>query len=107
MIQEKDIMVATDQFFNPTHVNDVVAMTIYIQEKNKYGLFNLCHPDRYSRYEIAVKLAKALGVSSSLIKGMPLHSIQDMEKRPLNTSIINSNIFSEFQDSFLSIERAV
>ena len=107
ILQEKKVMVAIDQFFSPTHVNDVVSMTTFIQEKNRYGLFNLCHPHQHSRYEIASRLVEELGVSPSLIEGIPLHSIQGMKKRPLDTSIVHSTVFSELQNSLLPIEKAI
>lgn len=99
--------VATDQFFSPTHVDDVVAMTLYIQEKNAAGVINLCHSQAYSRYQIAQKLAETLQISPSLLKSTPLHAIPGMDNRPLNTSLICSPMLQALQASLWSIDKAV
>jgi len=107
LMQNKKITVSTDQFFSPTHINDVVSMVLFVQEQGVKGLVNLCNTDPYSRYQIALKLAKALPVSSSLLEAVPLHSIPSMENRPLNTSLKCSSFLEKMQPSLLSIESAV
>ncbi len=105
--QNKKIMAATDQFFNPTFVNDVVSLVIFAQHHKARGLFNLCNNNKSSRYDIANKLAVSLNVHSSLLQAAPLHSITGMEKRPLNTSLECSTLFKQLQLSLLSIEDAI
>ncbi|RDI48166.1 dTDP-4-dehydrorhamnose reductase family protein [Aquicella lusitana] len=99
--------VATDQFFSPTHVDDVVSMTLYIQEQGIRGLVNLCNSNSYSRHQIAMKLADALKVSPSLLESIPLHSIPGMEHRPLNTSLICSPSLQKLQPSLMSMDDAI
>ena len=86
-MENQTVTAAVDQFFSPTHVNDVVAMIQFVQQKNLKGLLNLCHNHSYSRYQIASQLAKAMHVSSNLVQGVNLHSIPTMQNRPLNTSL--------------------
>lgn len=107
LIQKQKITVATDQFFSPTHVDDVVSMLLFIQQSQAKGLFNLCHSNQYSRYQIANMLAEKLGVPSSLLQTSKLHAIPSMENRPLNTSLMCSSLFQQFQSSLVSIENAI
>ncbi len=103
----KKIKVASDQFFSPTHIDDVVAMTLHIQALKIKGLVNLCHSNKYSRYQIAVKLASALTVSSTLLEKISLHSFPGMETRPLDTSILCSPALEAMQSSLWSMDDAI
>lgn len=107
LIQGNKIKVATDQFFSPTHVDDVVRMVLYIQANNIKGLVNLCHSNRYSRYQIAVKLVEALDLPLDLLSLVSLHSIQGMENRPLDTSILCSRSLEHLQSSLCSVDDAI
>ncbi len=107
LLQAKKITVASDQFFSPTHVNDVVSMTLFAQEKNIKGLANLCYTQAYSRYQIAKKIAEGLQLSSSLLDVQSLHSIPAMKDRPLNTSLVCSAVFQPLYTSLTSIDEAV
>jgi dTDP-4-dehydrorhamnose reductase len=107
LLKGKQQKVATDQFFSPTHVDDVVAMTLYIQEQGVKGLVNLCHSNKYSRHQIAHQLSEALGTPTSLLESIKLHSIPGMETRPLDTSIICSPVLETMQSSLWSMEAAI
>lgn len=106
LINNKQIWVASDQFFNPTSINDVVSMLLHLQKQSANGLFNVCNSNYSSRYEIASQLSKSLNTPPSLIKTVPLHAIPGMDKRPLNTSLLCSPIFDHLKTSFLSINEA-
>lgn len=107
LLRGKTILAAHDQFFSPTHVDDVVRMLLYAQEVNANGVVHLCNSFSYSRFQILSRLAERLQVSPYLVKSVPLHSIPSMEKRPLNTSLQSSNIFTELQLSLISMEHAI
>ncbi|MBV9576452.1 MAG: sugar nucleotide-binding protein [Gammaproteobacteria bacterium] len=107
LLQGNKIKVATDQFFSPTYVEDVVSMILYVQAHNIKGLVNLCHANKYSRYQIATKLAEKLNVSPALLENVLLHSIAGMEGRPLNTSLLCSPQLEKIQSSLLSIDEAI
>lgn len=107
LLQGKVQTVATDQFFSPTHVNDIVSMLLFLQEQDVKGLVNLCNTNKYSRYQIAKQLVEELGVSPLLIQGVPLHSIPGMTDRPLDTSLIHSAILQKMQPELISIQEAI
>lgn len=107
LLQGKTLAVATDQFFTPTHVEDVVAMSLFIQEQQVEGVVNLCHSEVYSRQQIAQKLVDVLGISPSLLQSTKLHTIAGMEYRPLNTSLICSSILKKIQSQLWTIDKAI
>lgn len=107
LLKGQQLSVATDQFFSPTHVDDVVAMALYTQQRGVKGLVNLCHSNSYSRYQLAKKLIEALDLSPSLIHAVHLHDIPSMENRPLNTSLKCSSILENLQSSLQTIDAAV
>lgn len=107
LLQHQTITAATDQFFSPTHVNDVVAMTLFIQQQGVKELVNLCHSEPYSRFQVASNLAKQLGVSQALVKATHLHAIPSMENRPLNTSLLCSAVLAQMQPRLMSVEDAI
>ncbi|HLB41657.1 MAG TPA: sugar nucleotide-binding protein [Gammaproteobacteria bacterium] len=106
LINKKQIPASTDHFFNPTSIDDVVSMLVYLQKQSENGIFNVCNPNSSSRYEIAYQLSKFLNAPHSLIKKVPLHSLPGMDKRPLNISLCCSPIFDHIKNSFLSINEA-
>lgn len=107
LVEGKTIKVADDQFFSPTHVDDVVSMIVFLQEQGIKGLVNLCYSSKYSRYQIATKLALMLNASPALLQRVRLHSIPGMENRPLDTSLICSPCLENFQSLLWSLEDAV
>lgn len=105
-MQNQTVTVAIDQFFSPTHVKDVVSMIEFVQQNNIKGLLNLSHPNSYSRYQIAAKLAEAMNITPALIQGVSLHSIPGMQNRPLNTSLKSSSLLLNLHPHLTSIEEA-
>lgn len=107
LVEGKKIKAAMDQFFSPTHVDDVVSMILHMQELGMKGLVNVSYENKYSRHQIATKLVDLLGVSPGLLESVRLHSISGMENRPLDTSLICSPCFQSMQSSFWSMEKAI
>lgn len=107
LLRGKTLNAAYDQYFSPTHVDDVVSMILYAQQKNLNGLVNLCNSDSCSRYHIVSSLAKKLQIPSAQVKMVSLNEITGMENRPLNTSLQSSQLFDPLQSQFTSIDNAI
>lgn len=107
LVEGKTIKVAKDQFFSPTHVDDVVTMILFLQEQGIRGLVNVCHSNKYSRQQIATKLNTFLNAPPSLLQSVSLHDVPGMEKRPLDTSLICSPCLEGLQPSLWSIDDAI
>jgi len=103
--QGQVVEAARDKIFNPTHVDDLVSMILFIQQHEKSGLFNLCSPQSYSRYQIALQLSEALNMDSTLVKPVLLSENPLLKHIPLNTSLKRSTILEAV--SHLSMNEAV
>jgi dTDP-4-dehydrorhamnose reductase len=89
---------AQDQVFTPTYVADVIRGVAFLQRIDATGIYHLCAPDAWSRYDVAVDISKALGndeaTTHALVKAI---SIGDLGvPRPKNTSMRNT----KFQDAY-------
>ena len=64
----KPIKVVTDQQRTPTFVNDISDGIIAMIEKRVTGVFHLAGKDIVSPYDMAITVAKVLGLNASLIE---------------------------------------
>ena len=58
----------TDQFNNPTFIDDIALATARLIEMDELGVFNMTGSENLNRYEFAGKIAKVFGLDASLIK---------------------------------------
>ena len=87
----RQIQGAADQFFCPTWVQDVVRAIHSVQELELHGVMNICSPQSWSRYAIALALAQAMDVETSLVKKIRFMTAS-MKGRPLNTTMVCSRL---------------
>jgi len=105
--QKKEILAASDQYFNPTFIDDLVKAIIDIQEKNLRGYINVCAPETWSRFEMWTQLAQIMNKNINLIKKIKLYDIPIMKGRPLNTSMVCNRLNQETQSKFISLKDAI
>ena len=105
--QNKMIRSASDQYFNPTFIDDMVQTIIKIQEKDLRGYINLSSPEIWSRFEMHTQLAEIMNRDISLVKKVKLYDIPEMKGRPLNTSMVCNRLNREIQCSFISLKDAM
>ena len=105
--QKKEILAASDQYFNPTFIDDLVKAIIDIQEKNLKGYINVCAPETWSRFEMWTQLAQIMNKNKNLIKKIKLYDIPIMKGRPLNTSMVCNRLNQETQSKFISLKDAI
>lgn len=91
LIKGNKLRVARDQFFCPTHVEDVVRAVHFIQGQGYRGMVNLCSSEVWSRYQLALAIQGGLPLAPGSIEGINLHDIPSMAGRPLNTSMVCSS----------------
>jgi dTDP-4-dehydrorhamnose reductase len=92
----RELRAADDQVFCPTYVTDLVQAIIGIQKRGLTGVFNVCSPERWSRYQVATALARAMGFDEAVVTRIALHDLPSMAGRPLNTSMMPSRLGREF-----------
>jgi dTDP-4-dehydrorhamnose reductase len=77
----QEVAAARDQIFCPVLVGDVVWAVLGLQEVGATGLFNVCAPEVWSRFDLALALAQALGVDPALVKGISLDDLKEPFRR--------------------------
>ncbi|ALU44772.1 sugar nucleotide-binding protein [Pseudoalteromonas rubra] len=98
------VKAATDLIFNPTDIKDIVRAVDMLVALNAKGLFNFCNPQSFSRYDLAQMMASALR-SDTPLQAIRFSDLDPSGKRPLNTTMINSARFSEF--NFTSVQTCI
>ena len=105
--QKKEVLAASDQYFNPTFIDDLVNAIIDIQEKDLKGYINVCAPETWSRFEMWTQLAQIMNKNINLIKKIKLYDIPIMKGRPLNTSMVCNRLNQETKSMFISLKDAM
>ena len=100
----KEIRVARDQVFCPTYVGDLVRTVLQAQLARICGHLNVCNPERWSRAEVALALAAAMGVNTALARQISLYDIPAMVGRPLDTSMACSRLIREVKPTFTPLK---
>lgn len=81
------IRAAQDQVFCPTFVSDLVEVVKILQMKNATGIINVCSPEAWSRYDIALSLAHYMKINPNRIEKISLNDLNEPYARPKNTSM--------------------
>lgn len=80
--------VAFDQVFSPTLVGDIVGAVTTLIGMKAAGIVNVCSPERWSRYELALAMATAMCVRPDLVHRACMDDISASIRRPKNTSLV-------------------
>lgn len=105
--QNKQVLAASDQYFCPTYMGDLIQAILCIQEKDLVGYINICAPEIWSRFEMHTRLAQLMEKDISLVKEINLHDLSEMKGRPLNTSMVCSRLNQETHTKFVSFKDSI
>jgi dTDP-4-dehydrorhamnose reductase len=101
------ILAATDQIFSPINVDDVLRSVFYLMKRDKRGLYNLSGDEKLSRFQLAKKIQKELGLPENIIKAIKLSDLGESLQRPLNTTL-SRHKFDQIKDfSFGSLSSSI
>jgi dTDP-4-dehydrorhamnose reductase len=106
----REVRAAKDQVFCPTFVCDLVQAIAAIQVLGVRGTMNVCSPESWSRYGIALGVAEAMHIDPACVHAIGLHDVPGMAGRPLNTSLACSRLaavagisFTPLRDSLFQV----
>lgn len=85
----KPVRAATDQINTPTNSRDLVTRSLKAVESKLDGIVHIVGPERLSRYDLTVQIAKEHGYAESLIEPITTESLHLAAKRPLNGGLIS------------------
>lgn len=105
-----EVRASTDQVFCPTYIDDLVRAIVAIQDRGLCGVLNVCNAECWSRYDLAVNVAKALSIAPQMVQPVLLHELPGMSGRPLNTSMTCDRLtrevgflFTPLSDAFRAV----
>jgi dTDP-4-dehydrorhamnose reductase len=101
------IRAAYDQIFCPTWISDLINVVLRIQEMNLKGTFNVCSPENWSRYDLAIKLTNAMGKNVDKVKRISLDDLGETFKRPKNTTLSVKNLQEKIDFSFTPVDQCI
>ncbi len=98
---------AFDQVFCPTYVSDVLRAVLLLQSGKANGIVHVCPPEAWSRYNLAVALAKAMRIEAGKVCRISIDEISVSCKRPKNTSMTCSALLTGEGFSFTPIAACI
>lgn len=87
LVAGETVEAARDQIFTPIVVEDLPWILQELQAREASGVFNVGGPEAWSRFDIALHLADALGADKKLVKAISLSDIADGLVRPKDLSM--------------------
>jgi len=100
------IKAVSDQYTSPTQASLLGEAITEIAERELIGIFHIVGP-KLSRYEFAVKLAKHLGLDSSLIERASMKEMNWVAPRPRDSSLNCDLTRQKLIMDFHSLDRAL
>jgi dTDP-4-dehydrorhamnose reductase len=83
----QSVRVANDQVSTPTYNRDLASVTIALVQEGAAGTFHVCGPERLTRFEFALRAARAMSLDASRIVGVPTAELGQAAPRPLDAGL--------------------
>lgn len=103
----KTVRAASDQIFNLTLISDLVNIVTSLQKENAEGVYNICSPEIWSRYDLALKMADCLKVDRSQVEKISLDELGESFTRPKNTSMVTRKLDQKINYEFTLISECI
>jgi dTDP-4-dehydrorhamnose reductase len=84
--------VPIDQLGNPTHAGNLADVVIDLTLADCTGVFNVCGPERVSRYDFAVAVAEIFGLDAHLLQPVATEELSQAARRPLNAGMVITKV---------------
>ncbi len=85
----KSVNIVTDWIGSPTLADSLAEACLKVLGAREGGVYHLAGPDAMSRYDFAVRLARAFRQDASLIKPVTSKEMTMKAPRPPNSSLVN------------------
>lgn len=89
------VQAAYDQIFCPTLITDIINALAWLQVQKVTGIVNVCSLEVWSRYDLAVSLAKTMKVDANKVRKASLSEIMINKELPKNTSMMPSALLKD------------
>lgn len=85
---EKKIRIVTDQFNNPTFIDDLVQAISKVIEYKKFGIFNIGGKEFLSRFDFTMKIVDFFYLDKNLVLPITTKELNQVAPRPLKSGLI-------------------
>jgi dTDP-4-dehydrorhamnose reductase len=103
----REIRAAYDHVFCPIRIDDLIRNVSGLQAQGVTGLVHVCGPEAWSRYDLALALAEALGKDSQRIRRMSIDDICPIPRRPHDISMQIGRLRKELEPAFTPIRESL
>ena|SRR3989338_594174 len=101
------VCAASDQIFSLTLISDLVNVITTLQRNNATGVYNICSPEVWSRYDLALRMAECLGVAPTKVQKISLDELGESFTRPQNTSMATKRLDRDVNYRFTPIMHCI
>ncbi len=103
--QGREIRLADDEQLSPSLVSDVADGIALLLEKKARGIYHLNPREHYSRYDLAERFFKSLGLSDVRLTRCSIDDFGFAEIRPRNTYLDPTKFIRQTGFSFTTLEK--
>ncbi len=103
----KPIRIVTDQFNNPTYLDDLVSAIASIIEFKREGVYHIGGSELLSRYDFTIRIADYFKLNKDLITPITTPDLNQPARRPLKSGLITLKAETEFGYSPRNIEETL
>lgn len=82
------VQIVTDQYNNPTFIDDISSAVLNSINYKKYGIYNLGGREIISRYDFAMRISEVFNLNKNLISPVKTSELKQAALRPLNSGLI-------------------
>jgi dTDP-4-dehydrorhamnose reductase len=100
LIKNQPISALRDQQFCPTLIDDILKSLFLLQIVGAKGLVNVCSPEIWIRYNLALEFTKLMKKNVSLVKPMLFSDFKEEFQRPRKTNMICKRLYELIDFSF-------
>ncbi len=87
LIEREEIRVVIDQVYTPTLIDDIANGIEVLLNRGCSGIYHLAGPQKLSRYEMALIIAKTFNFENSLIHPITASELKQKAIRPIDSSL--------------------
>lgn len=96
------MQVPSDQISTPTYNYDLSVVALGLVKARASGVFHVCGPQLFSRFEFARQVALNLGMDPLLLTAVPTNSLGQRARRPLFAGLSTSKLTALYPEMSMS-----
>ena len=103
----KEFSAATDQYFNPTFIQELDKVFKFFLQNEIIGIYNFCSKKRFSRFSFMSLLKKNYKNTTVKLNQTKLKNLKFLDNRPSDTSMSTSKINKIFSHHNFDVSKEI